>query len=84
MSDTPTASNKATRHTHRRGGFISVRTSQVALEILKYLQDALGLSPDHIIEMLLREEGRRRGIPIPGTRANLASGNGSGTGNAGT
>lgn len=55
-----------------RTGQLNVRCSEVARWILEELQEHLGLSQSSILEMLLREEARRRGMIIPGSGADRA------------
>ncbi len=50
-------------------GHLNIRCSDTARYLLEELQDHLGLSQSGIIEMLLRDEARRRNIPIPGSGA---------------
>lgn len=50
-----------------RRGYLNIRFSDTARWIIDELQDHLGLSQASVIEMLLREEARRRGIVIPGS-----------------
>jgi ABC-type transport system involved in cytochrome c biogenesis ATPase subunit len=53
-----------------------MRVSETARWILDNLQETLGLSQASVIEMILREEARRRGFIIPGSgedKARLAA-----------
>lgn len=50
-----------------RKGYLNIRFSDTARWILDELQDHLGLSQASVVEMLLREEARRRDITIPGS-----------------
>jgi hypothetical protein len=45
---------------------LPLRVSKTAIEIVEALQEYYGLSKASVIEMLLREEGRRKGILGPG------------------
>jgi hypothetical protein len=55
-----------------RTGYINVRSSETARWILDTLTELLGLSQSSVLELLLREEARRRGITVPGSGADLA------------
>jgi ABC-type transport system involved in cytochrome c biogenesis ATPase subunit len=50
-----------------RSGHLNIRISPTGRWILDELQDLLGLSQSSIIEMLLRQEARDRGVTIPGS-----------------
>jgi hypothetical protein len=51
----------------KRSDNLNIRISDTGRYILTEFQELLGLSQASVIEMLLREEARRRGIAIPGT-----------------
>lgn len=53
----------------KKEGNLNVRISDTGRYLLDELQEHLGLSQSGIIEMLLRDEARRRAIPIPGSGA---------------
>lgn len=51
---------------------LNIRFSETGKYLMTELQEHLGLSQASIVEMLLRDEARRRGIVIPGSGAHLA------------
>lgn len=56
----------------KRSTNLNIRFSETGKFLMGELQEHLGLSQASIVEMLLREEARRRGIVIPGSGAHLA------------
>ena len=54
-----------------RSGSISMRISETGRYLLEVMQEHLGLSQASVVELLLREEARRRGITIPGSGADM-------------
>lgn len=52
-----------------RSGNMNVRISDTGRYLMDALQEHYGLSQSSIIEMLLRDDARRHGIPIPGSGA---------------
>ena len=66
------AEARTTRVGGARSGYLNFRCSETARWIVEELQDQLGLSQGSVIEVLLREEARRRGMIIPGSGADRA------------
>lgn len=54
-----------------RSNVTSMRLTETGRYLMEVLQDHLGLSMSSVVELLLREEARRRGIAIPGSGADL-------------
>ncbi len=54
-----------------RTSVTSMRLSETGRYLLEVLQEHLGLSMASVVELLVREEVRRRGIAIPGSGSDL-------------
>ena len=54
-----------------RSSVTSMRLSETGRYLLEVMQEELGLSMASVVEMLVREEARRRRIPIPGSGSDL-------------
>ena len=50
----------------------SMRLTETGRYLIEVLQEHLGLSMSSVVELLVREEARRRGLTIPGSGTDLS------------
>lgn len=67
MSNSTKGAERFDRKGGERSGHLNIRFSDTGRYIMDLLQEYYGLSQSSIIEMLLREEARRKGMVIPGS-----------------